>query len=104
MKYTKLIVAFIFLNLLLVFSMIFIANKTREIEKSNINLNNEILEINEHIKINKIELITHQNNSYLRKLYNLYYSDLKRNNLPKIVSINQILDNESNIKLVKSKN
>ena len=65
MKYTKLIVAFIFLNLLLVFSMIFIANKTREIEKSNINLKNEILKINENIKINKIELVTHQNNSYL---------------------------------------
>ena len=104
MKYTKLIVAFIFLNLLLVFSMIFIANKTREIEKSNINLKNEILKINEHIKINKIELTTHQNNSYLRKLYSLYFSDSKKNNLSKIVSIKQISDNESNIKLVKTKN
>ena len=104
MKYTKSILAFLFLNLLLVFSMIFIANKTREIEKSNINLKNEILKINENIKINKIELVTHQNNSYLRKLYSLYFSDSKKNNLSKIVSIKQISDNESNIKLVKTKN
>ena len=84
--------------------MIFIANKTREIEKSNINLKNEILKINENIKINKIELVTHQNNSYLRKLYSLYFSDSKKNNMSKLVSIKQISDNESNIKLVKTKN
>ena len=56
------------LNLLLVFLMIFIANKTREIEKKNINLKIEISKLNEDIKINKIEFITHQN-SYIHYIF-----------------------------------
>ncbi len=99
MKYAKSIVAFLFLNLVLVFAMIYIANKTREIEKRNNKLNFQISKITKEIKINKIELTTHQNSSYLKKLYYLYFSKIEKNNVPNIVSIKQLSQN-TNIKLV----
>ena len=104
MKYTKSILAFLSLNLLLVFSMIFIANKTREIEKNNNILNKQISKITEDVKINKIELITHKNSSYLKKLYSLYFPESKNSYVPNIVSIEQLITKDKNIKLVNSNN
>ena len=101
MKYTKSILAFLFLNLVLVFAMIYIANITREIEKNNNKLKFEISKITKDIKINKIELATHQNSSYLKKLYYFYFTKSENNNVPNIVSINQLSPNK-NIKLVKT--
>ena len=83
--------------------MIYIANITREIEKNNNKLNFEISKIIKDIKINKIELTTHQNSSYLKQLYHLYFFNIKNDYIPKIVSIKQLSQNK-NIKLVKSKN
>ena len=103
MKYTKSIIAFLFLNLVLVFAMIYIANITREIEKNNNKLKFEISKINKDIKINKIELTTHLNSSYLKQLFHLYFSEIENNNVPKIVSIKQLSQN-ANIKLVKTNN
>ena len=65
MKYTKSIIFFLILNLILVFTMIFIANNTREIEKNNVYLKMKISKISENLKINKIELATHQNLSLI---------------------------------------
>ncbi len=104
MKYKKLIGAFLFLNLFLVFSMIFIANKTREIEKINHSLNIDISKIKEDLKINKIEFITHMNKSYLEKLYNLYFSEVSKYKIPRVVSIDQLLESNQNIKLVNTEN
>ena len=87
MKYTKLIFSFLILNLFLVFSMIFVANNTREIEKNNHNLKIKISEISENLKINKIELATHKNASYLNKLYKLYFFEVPNSNIPQIVKI-----------------
>ncbi len=101
MKYTKSILAFLFLNLVLVFLVIFIANKTREIEKKNNNLIMHISEIKENIKINKIELITHQNSSYLKKLYFLYYT-VPKNKIPRIYSFNQLLKKEDKVRLINT--
>ena len=84
--------------------MIFVANKTREIEKKNNNLKIEISQISENIKINKIELITHKNSSYLKKLYSLYFSESKNSYVPNIVSIEQLITKDKNIKLVNSNN
>ena len=84
--------------------MIFVANKTREIEKKNNNLKIEITKISENVKINKIELITHHNSSYLNKLYNLYFSELKKNNIPNVVSIKQFVKQDKNIELISSDN
>ena len=103
MKYTKSIIAFLFLNLVLVFAMIYIANITREIEKNNNKLKFEISKINKDIKINKIELTAHQNSSYLKQLFYLYFSNTENKDVPKIVSIKQLSQN-TNIKLVKTNN
>ncbi len=84
--------------------MIYIANKTREIEKSNTNLKISISKINEDIKINKIEFVSHQNSSYLKKMYSLYYSENIKNNLAQIITVKQISNQKENIKLITTKN
>ena len=104
MKYTKSIIAFLILNLLLVFSMIFIANNTREIEKKNKNLKIKISKISDSLNINKIELATYKNTSYLKKLYELYFFETQKNYVPQIVKIEDIISKDKNIKLVSSKN
>ena len=104
MKYTKLILTFLFIDLLLVFSMIFIANNTREIEKDNNNLKIKISKISENLKINKIELATHQNSSYLKTLYELYFYETHNNNVPLIVRMKELSNQDKNIKLVSSNN
>ena len=104
MKYTKSIVSFLILNLILIFLMIFIANNTREIEKNNHNLKIKISKILENLKINKIELSTHQNSSYLKQLYNLYFYHSQNDNVPHIVKIEEFPSQDKNIKLVSSNN
>tara|TARA_B100001057_G_scaffold30617_1_gene27917 strand:- start:2023 stop:2292 length:270 start_codon:yes stop_codon:yes gene_type:complete len=89
---------------MLVFSMIFIANNTREIEKNNNNLKIKISKISENLKINKIELATYKNNSYLKELYSLYFSEIKNNSTSEIVNIDQLLKQDQNLKLVISNN
>ena len=88
------------LNLLLAFSVIYIGSKSREIEKNNDNLISNLSKINENIKINKIELTTHHNTSYLKSLHSLYFSEIKENKLPKVLSLKQLLDKKNNVKLV----
>tara|TARA_Y100001970_G_C13588302_1_gene534218 strand:- start:148 stop:465 length:318 start_codon:yes stop_codon:yes gene_type:complete len=100
MKYTKSIAGFMFLNLILIFLMIFVANNTREIEKKNDIYKNKILNINQNIKINKIELSLHQNISYLTKIHSLYFPKIKKNNTPNIISLNQLSNKIRNVKLV----
>ncbi len=84
--------------------MIFIANNTREIEKNNQNLKMKISKISENLKINKIELAAHQNSSYLKTLYDLYFYNTQINNVPLIVKIEEISNQDINIKLVSSNN
>ena len=84
--------------------MIFIANNTREIEKNNVYLKLKISKISENLKINKIELATHQNSSYLKILYELYFYETQNNNVPLIVKIEEISNQDINIKLVSSNN
>ena len=84
--------------------MIIIANNTREIEKNNHNLKMKISKISENLKINKIELAAHQNSSYLKTLYDLYFYNTQNNNVPLIVKIEEISNQDINIKLVSSNN
>jgi len=84
--------------------MIFIANHTREIEKNNHNLKVKISQISENLKINKIELATHQNSSYLKTLYELYFDESQNDNVPFIVKMEELLNQDKNIKLVSSRN
>ena len=84
--------------------MIFIANNTREIEKNNLNLKMNISKISENLKINKIELATHQNTSYLKTLHDLYFNETQNNNVPLIVKMEELSNQDKNIKLVSSNN
>ena len=84
--------------------MIFIANNTREIEKNNVYLKTKISKISENLKINKIELATHQNSSYLKTLYELYFYETQNNNIPLIVKLKELSNQDKNIKLVSSNN
>ena len=84
--------------------MIFIANNTRVIEKDNHNLKIKISKISENLKINKIELATHQNSSYLKTLYELYFYETHNNNIPIIVKMEELSNQDKNIKLVSSNN
>ena len=84
--------------------MIFIANNTREIEKNNLNLKMNISKISENLKINKIELATHQNSLYLKTLYELYFYESQNNNVPLIVKLKELSNQDKNIKLVSSNN
>ena len=89
--------------------MIFIANNTREIEKNNHNLKMKISKISENLKINKIELTAHQNSSYLKTLYELYFYETQNNNVPLnnvplIVKMKELSNQDKNIKLVSSNN
>ena len=84
--------------------MIFIANNTREVEKDNQNLKIKLTKISENLKINKIELATHQNSSYLKLLYELYFYESQNDNVPLIVKIEELSNQDKNIKLASSKN
>ncbi len=84
--------------------MIFIANHTREIEKNNHNLKVKISKISENLKVNKIELATHQNSSYLKTMYELYFDEAQNDNVPLIVKMEELLNQDKNIKLVSSNN
>ena len=104
MKYTKSITFLLILNFFLVFAMIFIAKNTREIEKNNNNFKIKISKISENLTINKIELATHKNGSYLKELYKLYFYDSQNNDIPRIVKIEENTNQDKNIKLVSSNN
>ena len=82
--------------------MIFIANKSRELENDNSSLRIKILDISENVKINQIELITHKNSSYLEKLYSLYFYKSDDDIIPNILSLNQLSKKNKNIELVKT--
>ena len=84
--------------------MIFIAKNTREIEKNNHNLKIKISKISENLKINKIELATHQNTSYLKTMYELYFDESQNDNVPLIVKMEELSNQDKNIKLVSSNN
>ena len=84
--------------------MIFIANNTREIEKNNQNLKMKISKISENLKINKIELAAHQSSSYLKTLHALYFYETQNDNLPLIVKMKELSNQDKNIKLVSSNN
>ena len=84
--------------------MIFIANNTRVIEKNNLNLKINISKISENLKINKIELAAHQNSSYLKTLYELYFYETQNDIFPVIVKLEELSNQDKNIKLASSNN
>ena len=52
----------------------------------------------------RIELAAHQNSSYLKTLYELYFYETQNNNVPLIVKMKELSNQDKNIKLVSSNN
>ena len=97
MKYRKQIIFFIFVNLVIVFLSIFIANITRKLELTNNQIKNDIKNQEKQLAINKIEFTYYNNPDYLKKLHSLYFSYVEENLEKKIILLSDIsnIDNES---------
>ena len=97
MKYSKQIVFFLFINLVIVFLSIFLANLTRNLELTNYKIRNDIKKQEEQLSINKIEFTYYNNPDYLKKLHSLYFSYVEENLEKKIILLSDIsnIDNES---------
>ena len=94
MKYSKQIVFFLFVNFLIIFLSIFLANITRKLELANDTIKIDIKKQEEQLTINKIEYTYYNNTNYLKKLHNIYFSYEEKNIEKKIVLLSDI----SNIK------
>lgn len=97
MKYTKQIIFFLFINLIIVFLSIFTANITRNIEHTNIQIKQDIEKNKEQLSINKIEFSYYNNSNYLKKLYNIYFSFDEENLEKKIVTFSNFSNINSNL-------
>ena len=94
MKYSKYIVFFLLINLVLVFSAIFLGNLTRKLEINNSLVEKNIQKEKEQLKVNKIEYSFYNNPNYLKKLHDIYFSYEEEGLENKIV----YLSNISNLK------
>ena len=96
MKYSKHIVFFLLINLVIVFLAIYLGNLTRKLE-----INNNLIEINiqkqkEQLKVNKIEYSFYNNPNYLKKLHDIYFSYEEENLENKIVGLSNISNLKAN--------
>ena len=66
MKYSKHIVFFLFINLVIVFLAIFLGNLTRKLEINNDLVEKNIQKEKEQLKVNKIEYSFYNNPNYLK--------------------------------------
>ena len=73
MRYLSAISSLVVLNILIVLSLLYFGNVTREIEKKNYTLDKKINFINDQININEIELSLYQNYEYIKKLQKIYF-------------------------------
>ena len=90
MKYSKHIIFFLLINLIIVFLSIFIGNYTRKLELTNTLIEQDIQKYREQLKINKIEFSFYNNADYLKKLHNIYFSFEEENLEKKIISLSNI--------------
>jgi len=90
MKYSKQIIFFLFVNFIILFLSIFMANITRKLELANNQIINNIKKQEENLSINKIEFTYHNNSDYLKKLHSLYFSYEEKNLEKRIVMLSDI--------------
>ena len=97
MKYSKQIIFFLFINLVIVFLSIFLANITRKLEITNNQIKTDIKKQEEKLLINKIEFTYFSTPNYLKKLHGLYFYYEEEDLEKKIVLLSNIsnIDNES---------
>ena len=96
MKYTKHIVFFLFINLIIVFLSIFVGNLTRKLELTNQEIKQDIQKNKKQLTINKIEFSFHNNSDYIKKLHSIYFSLEEQNLEKKIVSFSNIININNN--------
>ena len=96
MKYAKHIVFFLLINLIIVFLTIFLGNLTRKLELSNNSKNEKIEQLEEQLKINKIEYSYYNNAHYLKTLHGIYFSYEETALENKIVDIKSISNFKNN--------
>ena len=82
------------INILIAFVLIYVGHQTRNLEISNLSLKNKIDEKEHAININQIEFSLHNDNSYLKKLYSIYETDLEKKKISNIISLNEFLNFE----------
>ena len=94
MKYSKHIVFFLLINLVIVFLAIFLGNLTRKLEINNDLVEKNIQKEKEQLKVNKIEFSFYNNLDYLKKLHNIYFTFEEDHPEKKIVSLSDIADSK----------
>ncbi len=92
MKYTKQIIFFFILNLIVVFLSIYTGNLTRKLELSNNQIQLNIEKEKDQLQINKIEFSYYNTSDYLKKLHNIYFTFEEDQPEKKIVSLSNITD------------
>ena len=96
MKYTKHIVFFLLINLVIVFLAIFIGNLTRKLEINNNLIEKNIQKEKDQLKINIIEYAYYNNPNYLKKLHDIYFSYEEEDLQNKIVDLSNISNLKNN--------
>ena len=96
MKYAKHIVFFLLINLIIVFSAIFLGNLTRKLEINNNLIEKKIQKEKDQLKVNKIEYSYYNNPNYLKKLHDIYFSYEEEDLQNKIVNFSNISNRKNN--------
>ena len=106
MKYSKHIVFFLLINLVIVFLAIYLGNITRKLEINNNIIEQNIQKQKEQLKVNKIEYSFYNNPNYLKKLHEIYFSyeeEGLENKIVDITNISNLKDNKIILINLKSK-
>ena len=96
MQYTKHIVFFLLVNLVIVFFTIYLGNLTRKLEINNNLIEQNIQKQKEQLKVNKIEYSFYNNPNYLKKLHDIYFSYEEEGLENKIVNLSNISNLKKN--------
>ena len=83
--YTAIIFSFV-LSFLSIISLLYLGNASREIEKDNIALKEQIFFMQDQININEIEYSLLINYNYLKKLQKIYFSEENSSSLHNRIS------------------
>ena len=101
MKYYRAILSLFVLNISITILLLYFANLSRDIEKKNINLKNQIKFTKDQININEIEYSLYNSYEYLLKMQKIYFfapdkdilknrisfQDLKNDNIENLFTI-----------------
>jgi len=89
MKYSKLIIVIMTINIFIALVLIYVGHQTRNLEIANLTLKHKINEKEYKININQIEFSLHNDNKYLKKLFSIYETDLDKKELLNIISLSE---------------